>query len=55
MRHERACQLLRDGQLAQFEIAFLLGFNDASAFTRAFRRWSGMTPQAWQKAHALPK
>ena len=52
VRRERAFQFLRDGQLAQFEIAFLLGFNDASAFTRAFRRWSGETPLAWQKAHA---
>jgi AraC-like DNA-binding protein len=52
VRRERAFQLLRDGQLAQFEIAFLLGFSDPSAFTRAFRRWSGTTPQAWQKEHA---
>ncbi|WP_205525580.1 AraC family transcriptional regulator [Pyxidicoccus trucidator] len=52
VRRERAFQLLRDGQLAQFEIAFLLGFSDPSAFTRAFRRWSGETPQGWQKAHA---
>ena len=52
VRRERAFQLLRDGQLAQFEIAFLLGFSDPSAFTRAFRRWSGSTPLAWQKQHA---
>jgi len=54
VRRERAFQFLRDGQLAQFEIAFLLGFNDPSAFTRAFKRWSGETPQAWQKAQASP-
>ncbi|MBZ4418893.1 AraC family transcriptional regulator [Myxococcus sp. RHSTA-1-4] len=52
VRRERAFQLLRDGQLAHFEIAFLLGFSDPSAFTRAFRRWSGTTPLAWQKEHA---
>lgn len=40
-RRKRAFLLLRDGQPAQFEIAFLLGFNVASAFTRALRRWSG--------------
>jgi AraC-like DNA-binding protein len=52
VRRERAFQLLRDGQLAHFEIAFLLGFSDPSAFTRAFRRWCGRTPLAWQKENA---
>ncbi|HNB68021.1 helix-turn-helix domain-containing protein, partial [Accumulibacter sp.] len=30
------------------EITFLLGFSEQSAFTRAFRRWSGMTPSAYR-------
>jgi AraC-like DNA-binding protein len=54
VRRERAFHLLRDGQLALFEIAFLLGFSDPSAFSRAFRRWSGMAPVAWQRAQVAP-
>ena len=52
VRRDRAFQLLRDGRLPHFEIAFLLGFSDPSAFTRAFRRWSGTTPGQWQQAQA---
>jgi AraC-like DNA-binding protein len=36
-----------DASLA--ETAFLLGFSEQSAFTRAFRRWTGETPGAWRR------
>jgi AraC-like DNA-binding protein len=29
-------------------IAAMLDYADASAFTRAFRRWSGSTPARWR-------
>ena len=29
------------------EIALMLGFADASAFSKAFRRWTGLSPSAW--------
>ena len=32
------------------EIAAALGYSEASAFIRAFRRWSGRTPTAWRGA-----
>ena len=36
------------------EIASALDYADASAFTRAFRRWSGTTPAAWRQRAAPP-
>lgn len=40
---------LRDPALSLVEVAWLLGFSDQSAFTRAFRRWTGRPPGAWRK------
>jgi AraC-like DNA-binding protein len=50
----RLAQLhLRDGQRAVVETAFLLGFTEAASFTRAFKRWTGSTPQAFVRARPL--
>jgi AraC-like DNA-binding protein len=48
VRFEVARELLRDSDLAVIEIASLLDYADASALTRAFRRWSGVTPARWR-------
>ena len=48
IRFEIARQLLRDTQVPLAQIAAALGYSEASAFTRAFRRWSGQTPTAWR-------
>jgi AraC-like DNA-binding protein len=45
-----APSLLRDGRLAVSEVAFLLGYEDPSAFQRAFRRWFGRSPRAFRSA-----
>jgi AraC-like DNA-binding protein len=47
-RYEIARQSLLDTDLQVGDIAALLGYADASAFTRAFRRWSGAAPAQWR-------
>jgi AraC-like DNA-binding protein len=44
IRFETACQLLDKTRLPLTEIAASLGYSESSAFTRAFRRWSGAAP-----------
>ena len=48
IRFEIARQLLQDTQVPLGQIAAALGYSEASAFTRAFRRWSGQTPTTWR-------
>jgi AraC-like DNA-binding protein len=45
---EIARQLLEDSAMEIVQIAVLLGYSNASAFTRAFRRWSETTPAKWR-------
>jgi AraC-like DNA-binding protein len=47
-RFEIARQMLEDSAMEVGQIASLLDYADASAFTRAFRRWSGTTPGRWR-------
>jgi len=48
IRFETARQLLEDTTMEIIEIALLLGYSNASAFTRAFRHWSSVTPAKWR-------
>jgi AraC-like DNA-binding protein len=47
-RYEVARQLLLDTDLPTAEIAASLDYADASAFSRAFSRWTGMPPAGWR-------
>jgi AraC-like DNA-binding protein len=47
-RFEIARQMLGDSAMEVAQIATMLDYADASAFTRAFRRWSGTTPARWR-------
>jgi len=44
VRFETACQLLDKSRTPITEIGLSLGYAEPSAFSRAFRRWSGTTP-----------
>jgi AraC-like DNA-binding protein len=48
VRRELSMQLLAERDLTVDEIADRLGFNDASTFYRAFRKWTGQAPGAWR-------
>lgn len=49
VRAELASMYLGDPRLAVFEVAYLLGFSEPSAFNRAFRRWTGKTPREFRR------
>jgi AraC-like DNA-binding protein len=51
IRFEVACRLLKDTEMSLSQIAAALGYSDASAFSRAFRGWSGQAPSVWRAAH----
>ena len=48
MRYEIAKQMLRDKGISILKISNTLAYSDPSEFTRAFKRWSGMTPSEWR-------
>jgi len=52
VRRELALQLLRRDDLDVQEIAARLGYSLTAAFSRAFRRWEGMSPMQYRRAHA---
>lgn len=49
IRRALAFQYLKETSLTTSEIAFLLGFSENSAFHRAFRRWTTMTPGEYRR------
>ncbi|MEM9342160.1 MAG: AraC family transcriptional regulator [Pseudomonadota bacterium] len=49
-RREIAIGMLNDERYVLSEIAFMTGFSEQSAFTRAFKRWTGHTPTDYRKS-----
>ncbi|MEM6565886.1 MAG: helix-turn-helix domain-containing protein [Pseudomonadota bacterium] len=48
LRKELALRYLKTSDLNNQQICYLLGFNNTSAFQRAFRNWTGTTPQKYR-------
>ena len=49
VRHQLALEYLADPMLSLGQIAVLLNFSDASAFYRAFKRWTGAVPGDYRR------
>jgi AraC-like DNA-binding protein len=52
VRYDVARQMLEHSSAPMVEISASLNYANASAFTRAFRRWSGRTPSDWRHRSA---
>ncbi len=52
-RKNLATGYMQQSHLSITEIAYLLGFSDASNFTRAFRRWYGASPRDYRIEHRI--
>ncbi len=49
VRHAKACHVLTTSQHSVEQITLQLGYTEAAAFIRAFRKWQGETPAQYRK------
>ena len=50
LRRRLTLEYLKDTDLRISDIAYLVGYSEVSAFTHAFRRWTGLSPSAHRRA-----
>lgn len=53
VRREQAIELLHNSHFSLAEIGIMLGYAQLSAFSRSFKRWYGISPQAWRKENRV--
>ncbi len=51
IRQEEAEKLLQRQDISISEAAFVLGFSELSALSRAFKRWTGLSPAQFRQQH----
>lgn len=49
IRLHKARTLLDEGAMKMIDISLALGYGDAPSFTRAFRRWTGVSPREYRQ------
>jgi AraC-like DNA-binding protein len=52
VRFDKAMRLLTESHISLTDIAFELGYTEPANFTRAFRRWAGVSPRRFRHLHA---
>ena len=50
-RQELASEYILDGSRPMDQISYLLGFSEISAFSRAFKSWTGMSPSEYKNRY----
>ncbi|MEK1834418.1 MAG: helix-turn-helix transcriptional regulator, partial [Pseudomonas sp.] len=51
LRRDMAIDLLSRGDMTVTEVAAETGFQETSAFHRAFKKWTGVNPGAYRRHH----
>lgn len=50
VRHELARGYLEEGRFNALDVSYLVGFSHPNSFYRAFRRWTGRSPESYRRA-----
>jgi AraC-like DNA-binding protein len=53
IRKNQAMKLLEGGNSSVLEVAYLVGYSDPAHLTRAFRRWTGVSPRSFRNANRI--
>lgn len=53
LRHRMALHYLNGKKVSVSETAYLVGFSEAAAFSRAFKRWTGKSPRDVRAGHYI--